>query len=112
MARTLWMHWYQAIAALRPAFSRQQTFLWFIVCVAGMSVRSDNLGVSSIVRALALNERCYDNLLGCYHSTAIKLARLSALWTRTVLSLFGEKIERVNGRPVLLADGKKNAKQG
>ena len=106
------MHWYQAITALRPAFSRQQTFLWFIVCVAGMSVRSDNLGVSSIVRALALNERCYDNLLGCYHSTAIKLSRLSALWTRTVLSLFGEKIERVNGRPVLLADGKKNAKQG
>ena len=53
---TLWMHWYQAIAALRPAFSRQQTFLWFVVCVAGMSVRSDNLGVSSIVRALALNE--------------------------------------------------------
>jgi len=25
-----------------------------------------------------------------------------------VLSLFGEKIERLNGRPVLLADGKKN----
>jgi hypothetical protein len=56
---TLWMHWYQAIAALRPAFSRQQTFLWFVVCVAGMSVRSDNLGVSSFVRALALNEQCY-----------------------------------------------------
>ena len=29
-----------------------------------------------------------------------------------MLRLFGEKIERVNGRPVLLADGKKNAKQG
>jgi len=112
MARTLWMHWYKAIVALRPAFSRQQTFLWFVVCVAGMSVRSDNLGVSSIVRALALNQRCYGYLLGCYHSTAIKLSRLSALWTRTVLSLFGEKIERVNTRPVLLADGKKNAKAG
>ena len=112
MAGTLWIHWYKAIIALRPAFSRQRTFLWFIVCVAGMSVRADNLGVSSIVRALALNERCYDNLLGCYHSTAIKLSRLSALWTRTVLSLFGEKIERLNGRPVLLADGKKNAKEG
>ena len=76
MASTLWRHWYKAIIALRPAFSRQRTFLWFIVCVAGMSVRSDNLGVSSLVRALALNERCYDNLLGCYHSTAIKLSRM------------------------------------
>ena len=109
---TLWIHWYKAIAALRPAFSRQQTFLWFVVCVAGMSVRSDNLGASSIVRALALNQQCYGYLLRCYHSTAIKLARLSGLWTRLVLSLFGEKIERVNGRPVLLADGKKNAKTG
>jgi hypothetical protein len=99
MASKLWIHWYQAIVALRPAFSRQQTFLWFIVCVAGMSVRSDNLGVSSIVRALALDARFYDNLLDCYHSTGIKLSRLSALWTRTVLSLFGENIERVNARP-------------
>ena len=112
MTGALWIHWYNAIVGLRPAFSRQQTFLWFIVCVAGMSVRSDNLGVSSIVGALALHERCYDNLLDCYHSTAIKLSRLSALWTRTVLSLFGDKIERVKDRPVLLADGKKNAKEG
>ena len=112
MASTLWMHWYSAIATLRPAFSRQQTFLWFLVCVAGMSVRSDNLGVSSIVRALALNEPCFNGLRRCYHSAGIQLARLSALWTRTVLRLFGEKIKRVNGRPVLLADGKKNAKAG
>jgi hypothetical protein len=112
VASALWIHWWNAIVVLRPAFSRQRTFLWFIVCVAGMSVRSDNLGVSSIVRALGLDERFYDNLLDCYHSTGIKLSRLSALWTRTVLSLFGEKIARVNGRPVLLADGKKNAKEG
>ena len=112
MTSTLWRHWYQAIAALRPAFARQQTFLWFVVCVAGMSVRSDNLGVSSIVRALALNGRCYSNLRRCYHSAGIKLPQLSALWTRLVLRLFGDQIERVNGRPVLLADGKKNAKAG
>ena len=62
--------------------------------------------------ALALNEGCYGYLLGCYHSTAIQLSRLSTLWTRTVLSLFGEKIERLNGRPILLADGKKNPKAG
>jgi len=112
MTNTLWMHWYQAIKALRPAFSRQQTFMWFVVCVAGMSVRTDNLGVSSIVRALALKERCYGYLLGCYHSSGIELSRLAALWTRTVLNLFGERIERLNGRPILLADGKKIAKQG
>ena len=108
----LWIHWWNAIVLLRPAFSRQRTFLWFIVCVAGMSIRSDNLGVSSIVRALALDARFYDKLLDSYHSRAIKLPLLSAVWTRMVLSLFGERIERVKGRPVLLADGKKAAKEG
>ena len=37
---------------LRPAFSRQRTFLWFATAVAGLTVRTDLLGVTSIVRAL------------------------------------------------------------
>lgn len=109
----LWTQWYSAITLLRPAFSRQATFLWFIVCVAGMSVRSDNLGVSSIVRALSLDpDRCYFSLLRNCHSAGIDLPALSATWTRVVLTLFGRRIERVNGRIVLIADGKKVAKSG
>jgi hypothetical protein len=60
---------------LRPAFSRDQTFFWFVVSVAGLSVRTDNLGVTSIVRALGLQEQCYDSLLDSFHSSAVKLDR-------------------------------------
>ena len=77
-----------------------------------MSVRSDHLGMSSVVRALGLRGRCYDNLLGCCHSSAIKIPELTALWARSVLSLFGDRIERVAGRPVLIVDGKKTPKEG
>ena len=83
-----------------------------MVCIAGLSVRDDNLGVTSIVRALSLNESRYYNLLRCCHSAAIKLPLLSKVWVRSVLALFGERIERVNGRIILLADGKKHAKAG
>ena len=31
---SLWMHWWNAIWRLRPAFSRLQTFLWFATAVA------------------------------------------------------------------------------
>ncbi len=41
----LWVSWYQAISLLRPAFSRQVTFLWFALAVMGISVRRDRLSV-------------------------------------------------------------------
>ena len=54
--------WWNAIELLRPAFSRLSTFLWFATIVAGMTVRADMLGVTSIVRALNLRPR---SITGC-----------------------------------------------
>jgi hypothetical protein len=48
---------------LRPAFSRLRTFMWFVTAVAGLTVRVDVLGVTSIVRALNLRPRLYTKLL-------------------------------------------------
>lgn len=109
---TLWIHWWNAIILLRPAFSRTRTFMWFVTSVAGLSIRSDHLGVTSIVRALSLDAKYYDNLLDNCHSTGISLGKLSILWTRAVFHLFGERIKRINGRPVIVADGKKKGKEG
>ena len=47
----LWIHWFNAVAALRPACARQRTFLWFLVVLVAMSVRTDSAGVTSFVRA-------------------------------------------------------------
>jgi len=107
----LWHHWWNVIGLLRPAFSRLQTFLWFATAVAGLTVRTELLGVTSIVRALSLQARCYDNLLGLFHSTAVKLDQLSALWTQAVLRLFPAPL-LVNGRRVVVGDGIKVPKRG
>ena len=108
---SLWMHWWNAIWRLRPAFSRLQTFLWFATAVAGFAARTDMLGVTSIVRALNLDARCYNALRDSFHSPAVKLDRLTALWTQLALRLFPQ-ILRVNGRCVLVGDGIKVAKCG
>jgi len=109
----LWTQWYSAISLLRPAFSHNATFVWFVVCIAGLSIRSENLDVISIVRALSLDgKRDYYSLLRNIHSQAIDLSLLRATWTRVVLKIFGDRIERVNERLVLIADGKKIAKSG
>ncbi|MDZ7752672.1 MAG: transposase [Gammaproteobacteria bacterium] len=108
---SLWESWWKAIWLLRPAFSRLRTFLWFATAVAGLTVRGDLLGVTSLVRALALKPRFYDNLLDSFHSRAIKLERLAALWTQAVLRLFPAPL-LVNGRRVMVGDGIKVPKRG
>lgn len=108
---TLWLYWWEAIWLLRPAFSRLRSFLWFATAVAGLTVRTELMGVSSIVRGLALKPLLYDRLLDHFHSTAVKPDALVALWTRVVLKLFPAPL-RVNGRLVLVGDGIKAAKRG
>jgi len=107
----LWRHWWSVTWQLRPACTRLRSFLWFATCVAGMTVRADLLGVTSTIRALGLEQQCYDRLLDSFHSAAIKLAAMTALWTQVVLRCFPGLL-RVNGRLVLVGDGIKIAKRG
>jgi hypothetical protein len=107
----LWMYWWQALWMLRPGCSRLSTFLWFSTCVLGLSIRTERLGVTSIVRAIGLEQGFYHHLLDNFHSKAIKLEKMTALWTQTVLRLFPRKVE-VNGRLVLVGDGIKIGKGG
>jgi DDE superfamily endonuclease len=108
---SLWGCWWNAIQLLRPTFSRLSTFMWFATVVAGMTVRVDTLGVTSIVRALNLRPELYHRLLAHFHSTGVKLDRLAALWAQVVLRLFPRPV-CVNGRLVLVGDGIKIPKRG
>lgn len=108
---SLWIHWCNAIWLLRPACSRTRSFMWFATAVAGLTVRTEMLGVTSVVRALKLHARFYDRLLDHFHSEAIQPDTLAALWARVVLRLFPHPL-RVNGRLVLVGDGIKAAKRG
>jgi Transposase DDE domain len=107
----LWSAWWSVLGLLRPGFSRLRTFLWFATAVAGFTVRTDRLGVTSTVRALQLKECFYTVLLESFHSSAVKLDRLTVLWTQIVLRIF-PGVLRVNGRLVLVGDGIKAAKRG
>jgi len=108
---TLWKCWWQALWMLRPGCSRLSTFLWFSTCVIGLTIRTERLGVTSIVRAIGLEAGFYRHLLDNFHSKGIKLDKMTALWTQTVVRLFPRKVE-VNGRLVLVGDGIKIGKRG
>ena len=107
----LWKHWWELVCELRSACARKRTFLWMALCLAGMTVRKDLAGVTSIVRALGLKPACYDRLLDFFHSPALNLAKLTRRWCRLVFCVH-PGVLRVNGRPVLVGDGIKVPKAG
>jgi len=107
----LWKVWWELVCELQPACVRTRTFLWMVLCLAGMTVRKDLMGVTSIVRALGLVPACYDRLLDFFHSPALDLAKLTCAW-RTLVFRAHPGILRINGRPVLVGDGIKVAKSG
>jgi hypothetical protein len=107
----LWKVWWEMVCELRPACARTRTFLWMSVCLAGMAIRKDLAGVTSIVRVLGLVPDCYDRLLDFFHSPALCLEKLTRLWRALVFRAVPD-ILRVNGRPVLVGDGIKVPKSG
>ena len=98
------------LRAMRPAFSRQATFVWFVIVFVGFLLRSDTFGVSSIVRALSLMPESYTCLLHFFHSTAWTVEGLMTLWWAWPAA---QKVAyQVGGRLVLVGDHTKAPKDG
>jgi hypothetical protein len=95
---------------IRPAFSRRATFAWFILTFMGFAVRQDTFGVSSIVRALWLEPRCYPCLLHFFHSTAWEARSLLECWWRWLI--MENAAYRAKGRIILVGDHTKTPKDG
>ena len=107
----LWTQWWDLVCTLRPACARTRTFLWMVVCLAGMTTRKDLMGVTSIVRAMGLVPICHDRLLDFFHSPAMDLDKLTRAWRDLVFRVHPGLV-RVDGRPVLVGDGIKVPKAG
>jgi len=106
----LWIAWFDAVRALRPAAKRLHTFLWMILVLVGLSCRPERAGVTSLVGLLGFGNLGYRRFLHLFHSRALQLNALTACWARLCLRLF-EPLA-VGERLVCLADGIKAPKEG
>ena len=106
----LWISWFDGVLALRQACARKRTFLWMTLALAGFSIRDDLLGVTSFVRACFLEGTKYRRLLHFFHSPALHLQKLTALWVRLALRWFCPVT--FGDYTLLIADGLKIPKEG
>lgn len=107
---TLWRTWYRSVVLLRGACSRRQSFLWMVLALVALSIRSDLLGVTSLARALDLGEAGYRRLLHLFHSPSVCVHRLTRLWAVVVARIFSPVI--VGPYKICIADGIKVPKDG
>lgn len=106
----LWICWWDIVKKLRPCFSRERTFFWFVLVAICFTVRTDLAGVSSFIRAMGLHEFYYDRILDFFHSTAINIDLLRVSWAN-ILVTSGEAF-KINGRVIIIGDGIKVSKEG
>jgi len=95
---------------MRPAFSRQATHCWFVVVFVGFILRTDNFGVSSIIRALGLSPESYTCLLHFFHSTAWNVEETMTIWWQWLVKK--NVAHCINDRLVLVGDHTKTPKDG
>lgn len=98
------------LLSLRPAFSRQAAHAWCMIAFLGLLLRSEALGVSSIVRALSLDPGCYHRRLHAFHAAAWSVQTLTARWWALVAA--SPRLFRHQGRLVLIGDHTKTPKDG
>jgi hypothetical protein len=73
----LWWAWFRCVRELHGACVRRRTFMWMSLVLAGLSIRADLAGVSSIVRALGLKPKVYRRLLHLFHTPGLDLDKLT-----------------------------------
>ena len=106
----MWNRIERILNDFRKQFSRVGAFKWFTVVVLGLMVRSDKLGITSVLRALSIAPKNYESILHFFRADSWSLPNVQACWYEVVrnhLPLFCHE-----GRAVLVGDGTKQAKEG
>lgn len=100
----------EILLSFYSCFSRTAAFEWFVIVVTGFMIRSDSLGVTSIIRDLALHPKVYPSLIHFFHASSWEWDTVFYQWIQTVANY--APLHRISGRAVLIGDGTKRAVDG
>lgn len=99
-----------SLMAFFVCFKNGEAFRWFVCTIIGMMIRSEHLGVTSIIRALGIAPRHYEALLHFFRAHSWTLSAVKETWIKIVMR--SGLLYRINGLPVIIGDGVKQSKEG
>ena len=91
-------------------FSRKASFRWFVAITIGLMLRSDKLGVTSVIRDLALSPHCYDSMIHFFRASSWSLDIIRERWFSAVKKF--SPLYKEGNFFVLVGDGVKQSKEG
>jgi hypothetical protein len=68
------------LCCFESCFSRKAAFRWFVTITIGLMLRSDKLGITSIIRDLALAPGCHDSMLHFFRASSWSLDDIRKRW--------------------------------
>lgn len=98
------------LAEFGDCFKRKPALAWFVTIVMGLMLRSDMLGLTSIVRELFLEPKSYYGLLHFFLADSWKLQALRIRWWQIIKS--HAPLCLLDGYLIMVADGVKVSKDG
>lgn len=105
----MWKLLDQILNQFHQCFTRKATFNWFVIIVVGLMIRTDKLGLTSIVRDLNLLPTKYECMVHFFRSEAWKLQNLTQQWMKCVKGIAPIYLE--NKMTILVGDGVKQSKE-
>ena len=100
----------KVLCHFESCFSRKASFGWFVTIILGLMLRSDKLGITSVIRDLALCPGCYGSMIHFFRSSSWTLENLRLRWLSAVKQY--SPLYQEGGFHVLVGDGVKQSKEG
>ena len=100
----------QILEQLRPAFSREATFQWFVLLIWGVLLNNQPAAITSYLNAIGLTEGYYHQALHWFNSKGFSAKKLSLQWSKWLRG--HENTYRIRGQRVYVGDGIKVGKEG
>lgn len=98
------------LCLFESCFSRKAAFRWFITITIGLMLRSDKLGVTSVIRDLALSPGCYDSMIHFFRASSWSLDSIRSCWFSAVRQY--APLYKEGKLHILIGDGVKQSKEG
>lgn len=98
------------ILEFRTCFTRNNAFKWFVIIIIGLMIRTDHLGITSVIRDLCLDGRLYTSMNSFFRADSWTIEGIFKKWCAVLLK-YAPLMRDDDGSVIVAGDGIKISKE-